>query len=81
MNVRFRSDRFTYHRPTQTFVAEMSDLQVNKPDCITIVSTKTGETVDFFFAGRLQDDEDTDGELRGYLYNSLFGYKIHLYND
>lgn len=81
MNVTFPSSRFTYHRPTQTFVADMSDLQVSNPDCITIVSTKTGESVDFFFDGRLQEQEDTDGELRGYLYKSLFGYKIHLYND
>jgi hypothetical protein len=88
MNVRFPSNRFTYHRPTQTFVAEMSDLQIDKPDSITIVSTRTGDEVEFFFSGRLQEQEDYDGELRGYEYKSYNnvklhhnGYKIHLYND
>jgi len=81
MNERFFSNRFTYHRPTKTFVAEMSDLQIGKPDSITIVSTKTGLAVDFFFSGKLQEIEDYDGELVGYEYKSVNGYKIHLYND
>jgi hypothetical protein len=82
MNVRFPSNRFTYHAPTLTFVAEMSDLQINKPDSITIISTRTGVEVEFFFSGRLQEIEDYDGELIGYEYKDQFnGYKIHLYND
>ena len=81
MNVRLPSNRFTYHAKTETFVAEMSDLQIGKPDTITIVSTKTGVAVDFHFSGRLQEIEDYDGELVGYEYRSWNGYKIHLYND
>ena len=82
MNVRFPSNRFTYHAPTLTFVAEMSDLQISKPDSITIVSVKTGVSVDFDYSGRIREKEEYDGELVGYEYKDQFsGYKIHLYND
>lgn len=81
MNVRFPSNRFTYHAPTRTFVAEMSSLQISRPDTIIIVSTKTGVAIDFTYSGRLQEIEDYDGELVGYEYQSWTGYKIHLYND
>jgi hypothetical protein len=77
----FLSNRFTYHHPTRTFVAEMSDLQICKPEKIHIISTKTGRVVHFNYVGKLQEIEQYDGELRGYEYDSSDGYKIHLYND
>lgn len=81
MNVTFPSNLFSYHSPTRTFAQEMSTLQIGKPDVITIKSTKTGVEVDFNYIGKLQNVEEYDGELVGYLYESLNGYKIHLYND
>ncbi len=81
MNATFLSNRFTYHAPTKTFVADCSDLQVHRPTEIDIVSTKTGAVVGFSYVGRLQENEDYDGELVGHEYKSENGYKIHLYND
>lgn len=81
MNVTLHSNRFAYHARTQTFVAECSDLQIGRPDNITIVSTKTGVAVEFTYTGKLQEQEDYDGELMGWEYKSWAGYKIHLYND
>ena len=81
MNVTFPSNLFTYHKPTTTFTAEMSDLQIGRPEVITIVSSKTGVKLDFHYTGKLQNVEEYDGELVGYLYESAIGYKIHLYND
>jgi hypothetical protein len=81
MNVTFPSNLFTYNAPTRTFAAECSDLQVGRPDTITIVSTRTGVAVEFTYTGKLQEQEDYDGELVGWEYKSWAGYKIHLYND
>lgn len=81
MKVTFLSNRFSYYAHRRTFSAEMSDLQIGRPDTITIVSSKTGKWVDFQFVGKLGEIEDFDGELVGYLYESDDGYKIHLFND
>jgi hypothetical protein len=59
----------------------MSDLQWNSaPTSITICSSRTGVKEDFYLTGTLSH-EDLDGEIDGYLYQSMLGYKIHLYND
>lgn len=84
--VELSSRNFTYYAPTRTFSADISDFISefrwdSAPQEITIRSSKTGKRVEFFLKGRLQDNEDTDGELVGYEYESLDGYKIHLYND
>lgn len=81
MNVTFPSNLFSYHAPTKTFAQEMSTLQIGKPTVITIVSTRTGVSKDFIYNGKLQDIEDYDGELVGYEYKNLDGYKLHIYND
>lgn len=81
MNVTLPSNFFTYNVRTRTFVAECSDLQLGRPENITIVSSKTGVAVQFTYTGKLQEQEDYDGEIYGWEYKSWNGYKIHLYND
>jgi hypothetical protein len=83
MNVTFSSSSFTYYKPTRTFVSEMSDLQLSqRPDVITIVSSKTGVGVDFQYVGRLEEKEQFDGELVGYEYVSPGGsFFLHILND
>jgi hypothetical protein len=82
MNV-FKSNRFTYNHQTRIFATEASDLpeMVFSYPYITIESIKTGQTKDFTFIGKLQENEQYDGEIYGWEFISVDGYKIHLYND
>ncbi len=81
----YPSSLFTYHKATKTFATEMSDLQMYGPrPMIAMQSVKTQLVVYFVYDGKLQDDEQFDGELTGYKYDTEVNgiiYKLHLYND
>jgi hypothetical protein len=91
----YLSNRFTYDRNSKTFSAEMSDFKMDSDFSMVelmgfgfdIQSSKTGLQVEFRFHHRIRDNEDTDGELVGWVFEStdggLYGEKFRciFFND
>ncbi len=92
------SQCFTYHNHTKTFVAEASSL--NGYDFLqrshenpttkgfSIKSQWTGKELPFYLVTKLQDLEEFDGELQGWLFTSDWQdlddgriYHVHILND
>lgn len=102
MNHRFTgsipSSCFTYHAPTRTFSVEASCLngynflqkahENSSLRGFVMKSVRTGKELPFYFVTNLQELEEFDGELHGWLFTSDWRdldsgeiFHVHILND
>jgi hypothetical protein len=78
----FKTSMFSYHKPTNCFLAEASDLQIGIPPLMfTLESHKTGRQITM---ERIETVTDREGEVQSWKYKAALkdlNINLEIFND